>query len=1096
VSTFTNRYKQLNTNQKQAVDEINGPLLVIAGPGTGKTELLSMRAANILKSTDTLPENILCLTFTDSGANAMRERLRDIIGPDAYKVAIHTFHSFGSEVINQNNQYFYHGAEFKPADEISSYELLRDIFDELDHGSPLAGKLDGEYTHLKDAVRAISELKQSGLTPDELRRVLDANDEVMNLAEPDLSNIFSSKISTSMLALLVPLAEKVASLARPELPAAITPLHNILALSMAHAFDEAVSTGKTNAITRWRNEWLEKNTVGTFVFKDRKRSEKLRALGHIYFSYLTRMEQAGLYDYDDMILGVISAMETQPELRFNLQEKYQYVMVDEFQDTNLAQLRIVFDLMDNPAHEGAPNIMAVGDDDQAIYSFQGADVNNIHKFRERYPDAQLITLVDNYRSVSPVLTAAREVISQGTDRLEDTIEDLDKHLIAHRTDTPSSTTIIEHATTIDEHAWLAGEIARRIGDGAKPDSITVIARKHAELVELLPYLDAQGVAVNYERRDNVLEIESFQLLELLSRVVTAIGQNDHSLANSLMPELVAHPAFAFSAEDIWRLSLRCYRNRTDWLEQMVTSERFNPMAFWLIEQAKQAAQTPLELILDELVGVPATQTDSKESFRSPLYEYYFGVAPREQNAEQYLSHLDALRTVRTKLREYHAHDKLVLQDFVTFVDLHRDMNASITTTRKRSEMLSDAINLMTAHKSKGLEFDTVYIIGAVDSTWGERVRSRSRLIGYPANLRISPAGDTVNERVRLFYVAMTRARRELIMSYAAIDGRGKDQLAASFLTGLTVETIVHTATDNPADLINDARIDWVGRLTNVPHRSMKSILAPVLEDYKLSATHLNNFIDITRGGPTLFLLSNLLHFPQSMGASASYGTAIHRTLQRAHNHLVSTGSRRPLEDILGDFTQQLRETPLTDMEFETCNKRGIAALSAFLAVKYGDFSDTQRTEVNFAYQGSTIGDARLSGSLDLIDVHDKKIIISDYKTGTPAVSWTGKTDYEKIKLHKYRQQLMFYELLISRSRDYSKYEFAGARLEFVEPTPNGRIITLEADYTAAELADFSLLVKAVWQCIMTLDLPDISSYPATYKGVLAFERDIIDKYSQ
>jgi len=125
---FVKRYSKLNEAQKQAVDAIDGPVMVIAGPGTGKTELLSVRAANILLKTDTLPENILCLTFTESGANAMRERLTEIIGKDAYKIAVHTFHSFGSEIINQNGQYFYQGAHFLPADELSRYEIIHDIF--------------------------------------------------------------------------------------------------------------------------------------------------------------------------------------------------------------------------------------------------------------------------------------------------------------------------------------------------------------------------------------------------------------------------------------------------------------------------------------------------------------------------------------------------------------------------------------------------------------------------------------------------------------------------------------------------------------------------------------------------------------------------------------------------------------------------------------------------------------------------------------------------------------------------------------------------------------------------------------------------------
>lgn len=158
---FETRYKKLNARQKEAVDTIDGPVMVVAGPGTGKTELLSMRAANILRSTDTLAENILCLTFTESGADAMRQRLSEVIGPDAYKVAIHTFHSFGSDIISRYGEYFYHGANFRPASELNSYEVLRTIFDSLELASPLNVRMNDEYTYLSDTLSAISDLKKA-----------------------------------------------------------------------------------------------------------------------------------------------------------------------------------------------------------------------------------------------------------------------------------------------------------------------------------------------------------------------------------------------------------------------------------------------------------------------------------------------------------------------------------------------------------------------------------------------------------------------------------------------------------------------------------------------------------------------------------------------------------------------------------------------------------------------------------------------------------------------------------------------------------------------------------------------------------------------
>ena len=1096
VNEFKNRYAKLNSAQRDAVDTIDGPLLVIAGPGTGKTELLSMRAANILQKTDTLPENILCLTFTDSGASAMRERLAGIIGPSAYKVAIHTFHSFGTEIINQNNQYFYHGANFRPSDELSSYELLNGIFDELDYTSPLAGKLRGEYTHLKDAVQVISELKQSGLTPDEVLSIISSNEETLDTIEKDLTKIFANKISTSMLTLLAPLAEKIAALPMPTLPIAITPLSNVLALSMAHAFDASVETGKTTAITAWRNDWLEKNIKGDWVFKDRKRHKKLHTICHIYFTYISRMEQAGLYDYDDMILNVVHGMETQPDLKFNLQERYHYIMIDEFQDTNLAQLRILFNLTDSRSNEDLPNIMAVGDDDQAIYSFQGADINNIHRFRDQYPSTRLVVLKDNYRSSGSILKNAREVIIQGEGRLESTIDDIDKTLEAKHIPKSSTVELVETSSLSEERSWLAESIASKIKSGTKPSNIAVLARRHSELSELLPYLHQQGIVINYERRDNVLELDIIITLELVSKLVIYIYEGRHGEVDSLLPELLTHPAFDFSPESIWRLSLQAYRNHLSWLETMATIPVFVPLQQWLIASAKQVPHLGLETLIDHLIGIPDnTAGEDVSKYISPLYNYFFSPELIDKTPETYLTSLEALRTIRAKLRDYRPTETPHLQDFIEFIRMHREIGSVLTSVRRASDNYIGAINLMTAHKAKGLEFENVYIIGGIDSSWGERVRSRSRLIGYPENLPLAPAGNTYSERLRLFFVAITRAKNHLTISYSTHDDNGRDTLPASFLVGTSLKANVITPNANIEHLTAQAEIDWRDRVTATPTKTMRELLDSQLETYKLSSTHLNNFIDITRGGPTTFLTNNLLRFPVSKSPNASYGTAIHATLQRAHNHLVATGSMRPDEDILGDFATELAAQHLDEKDFALFSKKGIDSLTCFLASKKSSFSPHQKTELSFAGQSVVIGEARLTGSLDLVDIDDKSIVVTDYKTGAPSRDWKGKTDWEKIKLHKYKQQLMFYQLLVENSRDYAKYSFAKGVLQFVEPDINGDIHSLESTFSEDELAKFKQLIHAVWRSIMTLDLPDHHQFNASYKGIVEFEQFLIDKYA-
>ena len=272
---------------------------------------------------------------------------------------------------------------------------------------------------------------------------------------------------------------------------------------------------------------------------------------------------------------------------------------------------------------------------------------------------------------------------------------------------------------------------------------------------------------------------------------------------------------------------------------------------------------------------------------------------------------------------------------------------------------------------------------------------------------------------------------------------------------------------------------------------MKELLAPTLENYKLSVTHLNNFIDVTRGGPQNFLLNNLLRFPQAKSANAIYGTLIHAVLQHAHSHLAASGTRKPIEDITGEFIRLLQQQELSDNDLALYSKRGIEALEAFLGAKYGTFTPSQKPELSFAGQGVVLGQARLTGSLDLVDIDNQTITVTDYKTGKPSTSWTGKSDYEKIKLHKYRQQLMFYELLCANSRDYAKYDFGGAVLQFVEPDSRGDIYQLDDRFSRDELADFQRLIAAVWRCIITLELPDISNYQASYRGIIQFEKDLI-----
>lgn len=1102
MSEFAKRYDALNAAQKQAVDTIDGPVMVIAGPGTGKTELLSMRVANILKKTDAIPQNILCLTYTESGAHAMRERLVGLIGAEAYKVAIHTFHSFGSEIINRNPEYFYQGAYFRPADELSSYEVLRGIFEKLPHTSRLASKMNDEYTYLRDTQTALSDLKKSGLTSDELLAILDRNDRFTTWLQPRLNDTFSPRLSKKSFGPIEKLLSDIDSYQEDEYTlVTYEPLHAIFASSLERALDHARHDDSTKPLSAWKREWCTKRDDGELTLKDEARSMRLREVAGVYYEYLVTMQQRSLFDFDDMILRTVHALEVFPDLRLNLQEQYQYVLIDEFQDTNDAQMRLLWNLTNAASSEGRPNVMIVGDDDQAIYRFQGANISNILDFRELYRDVAIVTLRDNYRSADPILSLARDTIIQADERLETSIETIDKTLTPHYRAADVMTSFETYVDESSEYAAIAEQIAR--DHTVHPDkTIAVIARHHRQLQAMLPYLQNHAIPLSYDRRDNVLDSEPVRFLELLARTVNLLAEQRLESVNGLLPELLAHPAWDIKPDELWQLSLKAHRAKQFWLETMLAADgRLSDIAEWLLLSAHLSVHEPLEYIIDHLTGTtelqaadtPGTELEDEQSleadhegFRSPLRDHFFSKELLEKHPAQYVSYLEALSAIRHRIRDYHPEGELLLRDFVHCIDRYRELGLMIQSATHITAGRSP-IELLTAHRSKGLEFDTVYIIGLNDRVWGSSARSRGKLISYPHNLPIGITGDSDDEHIRLLYVALTRAKSRLVLSNHKMSDSGRPSLPVGYLNHMQKTEIEHQA---PA--IERERAVWHAGISRVTHHAMSELLHETLSSYKLSATHLCNFLDVSRGGPELFLLQNLLRFPQAMSPSAAFGSAIHLTLQRAHAHLAATGKKRPVEDLLGDFDQALGDYQLAREQHDYFTKKGSDVLQAFLAARYDSFSPTQRVELAFGNDSIILDGIRLSGAIDLMDIdpETRTIIVTDYKTGKSAPTWQGRTEYEKIKLHHYRQQLLFYKLLIENSRQFEGYVVSKGVIEFVEPDARGVIHRLELDYQPEELAEFSDLIAGVWKRIHALDFTTGDAYMESLAGIQKFEVEV------
>nr|MBP9761910.1 ATP-dependent helicase [Candidatus Saccharibacteria bacterium] len=441
--SFADVYRQLNAAQREAVDTVYGPVLVIAGPGTGKTQLLSARVAKILEATDALPQNILCLTFTESGARNMRERLGRFIGSAAYDVQINTYHAFGSTIINRYPEYFTDLRLERPVDELGKRQILEEIVQNLDYRNPLKQIRH----HLGDLIGTISEIKRGLLSPEDLRIIAQTNLDGIQDVQNALAKIlqpYTARMPSKLTTAVSVYTEIIQALTdKPSLNRAtsqpIVALTNLAATELQLALTAAQESDSTRPLTRWKNSWLVKNVKGQYTLGGSLESKRVTSLADVLETYHNALQERGLYDFDDMILRAIDVLERNDDLRYTLQEQYQYILLDEFQDTNAAQLQLVRLLTDNPVNEGRPNILAVGDDDQAIYAFQGAEASNMLDYYRLYRDVKVISLQENYRSRAEILETSRNIASQINNRLEKQFNSVSKELTAENTNLPPAT---------------------------------------------------------------------------------------------------------------------------------------------------------------------------------------------------------------------------------------------------------------------------------------------------------------------------------------------------------------------------------------------------------------------------------------------------------------------------------------------------------------------------------------------------------------------------------------------------------------------------------------------------------------------------------
>ena len=1104
--TFRESLNKLNEKQREAVKEIYGPLLVVAGPGSGKTEMLSFRVANILKESDTAPANILCLTYTDAAALEMRKRLVLLIGREAYRVAIHTFHSLGVEIINRHPEFFYNAAVFAPADELTQLEVLTSVFDRLDFDDPLAkSHSDQGYTYLKPALKAIGHLKRAGLDAEEFHKILDVNGEILDKILPSVQAVFGDRLSRSVIPKIGSLTVSIESLKEEEnFPVRhFEPINKTVALSLLRAVDKSRELNdSTKPLTEWKERWLMKNDDGERTFRDLLNLDRLRSLARIYGEYQTALADNGYYDFDDMLLDTLKTIERVDALRYELQEQYQFILIDEFQDTNDAQMRFIEAIAGSDVDQ-KPNLMAVGDDDQAIFKFQGAEgASNFSHFEKKY-HPKVVVLTDNYRSTQEILDLAKKIRDQVDRQLK--IKDVDKELVAANPAIVSGEIISrEFVNEEREYAWIAKEIKRLIEAGKEPKGIAVISREHSLLQKIVPFLDAQKISIAYERQRNVLFEEPVRYLIALSRFLISILNKEVGTADELLPEILSFPFWSLDRQKIWAVALRARRENITWLEAMKKSgdQKLSNLADFFIGLGVEAAYAPAEKILDELIGSEISLVDDEESsepstrgrrpepdkFPSPFKNYFFSSDELTRDPMSYLYFLSALKTLYQSLRE-HRHGELVkLADFVAFVDFH-EKNGLPIMDQSVFAGAESAVNLMTAHKAKGQQFETVFVMGCKEDVWAKR--PRGSMLPFPQNLPITPAGDNRDDELRLFYVAVTRAKSDIYFTSHETDARGRSTTRLGFLA----EAL--PVTDSGSDKLSDEEIRQsaetaVFNFNRSPFSNdEKAMLRETLSRYKLSVTHLNNFLDVTQGGPRSFLERNLLLFPQAKSPAAVFGTAIHKAIELSYVFLKRENRLPTTDQINHWFESTLKVGRLGEKDFNDRLNKGLGVLADYFESRKKQFDPAHIITVKFESQGAMVGNAPLTGEIDKLVKDGSEMVVYDFKTGKPPKDWLGRDAYEKAKLHKYKNQLGFYKLLIENSREFGeKFEVRKGVLDFIEATDQNNF-ELTLQMTPEFIDRLSRLVQAIYLKISNLDFPDVSEYSPTLDGIIQFESDLL-----
>lgn len=972
---FLKALSSLNKQQLSAVNTLEGPVLVIAGPGTGKTQILAARIGKILLDTDTEAHNILCLTYTDAGTIAMRKRLFDFIGPDAYRVHIHTFHSFCNDIIQDNLDYF-GKLNLEAISDLEKIDLFRKLVHQFKEGNPLKRYRGDVYFEINRLMELFSIMKREFWSPEFV--CTKADDYIKEIQETEPGSDYYKQFRYSK-----KYGDKQAGDFKP-------------------AFDD------------------EKDKI-----------ELLKAAAIEFTNYQKLMRDANRYDFDDMILWVLNAFTTDPNFLLNYQEKYEYFLIDEYQDTSGSQnelIRLLINYWENP------NVFVVGDDDQSIFKFQGANVENIEKYCDWFPHSLAkIMLENNYRSTQSILDLSKSLIDYNTERVA--IEGLSKSLVASNPSYVNSSIkprIIEYETPMQEFASVTEQVYNLItNENIDPKEIAVIYKEHKAGEELAHYFQLREIPVSTKKRVNILN-EPFAKKVINILRYLAFENEIPYRGDELLFQILHYDFYDINPIDAAKLSASTTqhnyssKDKTSIRRQLSELNKKTPDMFENEStQSLRRLSSDIEFWIKESNNVTLQSLFEKIITRGGILAYILK-SPEKTWLMQVLSSL--FNFLKEESRRDH---NMGLKEFIGTIDLLKENDLSLELNKVLFN--EHGVNFLTCHGSKGLEFQFVFLIGANKNIW-EGKRKLNRTYKIPETLfQTNKIGDELQELRRLFYVAMTRAKTNLQISYTRTDIKGKEIERSMFLGELLSSNDLPVEKMNVEDndvlnffALNFIDADAVVSTSSIDHDWIDSIL----DKYTLSVTHLNNYLDC----PLKFYFQNLVMVPSGKSDSMTFGSSIHWALEKFFREVAETKEFPAVSNLLRDFDWYMyrNREAFTKEQFERRMEYGHKIIPPYYDEYIHKWNKIVSPEMSI--KNVEVNGIPIKGKIDKIEFNGNEVNVVDYKTGS--------YDNAKKKFNKpsdkdplggdYWRQAVFYKILIDNYR-LKDWRVISTEFDFVEP---------------------------------------------------------------